>query len=61
MPVKFPTYIYKLFSFEAYSTDEIEEKLNIKNCDYRNIVSICWVGTLLDGHYRVFYGTKIMR
>jgi hypothetical protein len=58
MPAKWPDYKYNLHSFEAHSTEEIDKELKNRNCDYRDIVSITWIGTLLDGHYQVFYGLR---
>ena len=58
MPAKWPNYKYNLYSFEAQNTEKIDEELKNRKCDYRDIVSITWIGTKLDGYYQVFYGLK---
>lgn len=58
MPGVWPNYQYKLYSFEAQDTEAISLELNRLRITYRSIVSIVWIGTNLDGHYRVFYGLK---
>jgi len=58
MPAKWPDYKYNLHSFEVYTTEEIDKELKNRNCDYRDIVSIIWIGPQVGGHYQVFYGLK---
>ena len=58
MPAKWPNHKYILYSFEVYSLKKINEELDERNLDYRDIVSITWIGTQVDGFYKVFYGQK---
>ncbi len=58
VPGVWPNYQHVMYSFEAQDTEAINLELNRLKITYRSIVSIVWIGTNLDGYYRVFYGLK---
>ncbi len=58
MAAKWPDYKYNLYSFEVKTLDNIRDELTNRKIDYRDIVSITWIGTQMDGYYQVFYGLK---
>ncbi len=58
MPAKWPNYKYNLYSFEVRTTEDIKQELTNRKLDYRDIISITWIGPQVDGYYQVFYGLK---
>lgn len=58
MPAKWPDYQYNLYDFEARTLDDIRQELLNRKLDYRDIVSITWIGQQVGGYYQVFYGLK---
>ena len=58
MPARYPNYRYNLHSFEVYTTEDMKTEMDDRGIDYRDIVSIVWIGPRIDGYYQVFYGLK---
>ena len=58
MPAKWPDYKYNLHNFETYSVKDMKTEMAMRKIDYRDIVSITWIGPQVGGYYQVFYGLK---
>ncbi|MCK4819064.1 hypothetical protein KA005_25040, partial [bacterium] len=58
MPAVWPNYKWNLYDFKVKTTDDIKQELRDRKLDYRDVISITWIGPQVDGYDQVFYGLK---
>ncbi len=60
MPVRFPTYEYRVEKVLAENMDKLNKELRKVNADARDVINVV-EPTKMHGLYTAFYRVKIMR